>query len=375
MIAVHGGVGFRNDRALSAACADALRIGEGDVVRVVSCLEENLLFNCGYGSNPTMSGTIECEACFMSSDGSKYVMYGAVGASTRLRNPSQVAKAIAFEDKRGGLVPPMVLVGAGAEEWAEKRGFALCNPEELATKKTTEIWRKALNAFEKTERFQMDTVGAISILDLATKKTTEIWRKALNAFEKTERFQMDTVGAISILEDAVEACTSSGGLMLKHPGNFNFKRRIGENCYFFPFKGRLGHCTAFGSGVWADRKEDRSIAVTVSGCGEAITRANFCRSLADRILQRSEDQLSSSVIHSFFEKEFLNSNLMGSIDSNRLYAGGLVLIEESDGFSELIIFHNTPVLPFAYRKGSTVSKGLSQLPPGSNILVESYPCR
>ncbi|WKY11476.1 hypothetical protein Q1695_003217 [Nippostrongylus brasiliensis] len=318
MIAVHGGVGFRNDRALSAACADALRIGEDDVVRVVSCLEENLLFNCGYGSNPTMSGTIECEACFMSSDGSKY---GAVGASTRLRNPSQVAKAIAFEDKRGGLVSPMVLVGTGAEEWAEERGFALCNPE-----------------------------------DLATKKTTEIWRKALNAFEKTERFQMDTVGAISILEDAVEACTSSGGLMLKHPG-------------------RLGHCTAFGSGVWADRKEDRSIAVTVSGCGEAITRANFCRSLADRILQRSEDQLSSSVIHSFFEKEFLNSNLMGSIDSNRLYAGGLVLIEESDGFSELIIFHNTPVLPFAYRKGSTVSKGLSQLPPGSNILVESYPCR
>ncbi|KAK5969411.1 hypothetical protein GCK32_001813 [Trichostrongylus colubriformis] len=243
MIATHGGVGFRCERLLSLACADALRDGKDDVVSVVSILEDNPLFNCGYGSNPTMSGTVECEAGFMSSDG--------------LRRLSRID-------------------------------------------------RSASNA--------------------GTKK------------------------------DVVEACTSSGGLMLKSPG-------------------RLGHCAMFGGGTWAERRGSTSIGVTVSGCGEAIMRANFSRSLADRLLERDPDELSSSIVHSFFEHEFLHSNLTSPITANRLYAGGLVLIQEGGELSELIVFHNTPVLPFAYCTGKVVRRSLSKLPAGSNILVESYPCR
>ncbi|KAK6015672.1 hypothetical protein OSTOST_18876 [Ostertagia ostertagi] len=132
----------------------------------------------------------------------------------------------------------------------------------------------------------------------------------------------------------------------------------------------------FGSGTWAERRGTRSVGVTVSGCGEAILRANFARSLADRLLKKDCEELPSSVVHSFFEHEFLHSNVMPASTSYRLYAGGLVVLQQEDEPNELIVFHNTPVLPFAYRSvGSAVRKRLSKLPAGSSILVESYPCR
>ncbi|XGW03774.1 hypothetical protein V3C99_015158 [Haemonchus contortus] len=321
MIAAHGGVGFRYERLLSTACADALRAGENDVVSTISILEDNPLFNCGYGSNPTMSGTIECEAGFMSSDG---LRFGAVGGVSRLSNPCKVAKAIAYPEDQGELVPPMILVGTGAEEWAEKRGFTLEDPEKMMAPGAIHAWRKARGATLQ--------IGYVNTL------------------------KMDTVGAISIKGDVAEACTSSGGLMLKSPG-------------------RLGHCAMFGSGTWAERRGTRSIGVTVSGCGEALLRANFSRSLAHRLLEKDDDELASSVVHSFFEQQFLCPDLMSSVASNRLYAGGLVLLQQDGEPSELITFHNTPVFPFAYRQGSVVRKKLSTLPADANILVESYPFR
>ncbi|KAE9412235.1 hypothetical protein Angca_001797, partial [Angiostrongylus cantonensis] len=116
--------------------------------------------------------------------------------------------------------------------------------------------------------------------------------------------------------------------------------------------GRLGHCTIFGSGLWAEKRGSTCIGVTVSGCGEAIVRADFCRSLSKRLFSRfrDPDELPAEVIRAFFEHEFLDLGLMSTIAANRLYVGGLVLLREEDKRYELIVFHNTPVLPFAYRK-------------------------
>ncbi|KAJ1355694.1 hypothetical protein KIN20_013191 [Parelaphostrongylus tenuis] len=180
-----------------------------------------------------MDGSVECEAGFMSSNGMRF---GGIGVVSRLRNPSKAARAIAYADDCSGLVSPMVLVGPGAEKWAEKRGFALIDPNVLAGKRTNELWKKALNAVE-----------------------------TVNCFEE---INMDTVGAVSVTGDVAEACTSSGGLILKSPG-------------------RVGHCTVFGSGLWAEKQGGTCIGVTVSGCGEAIVRADFCRSLSKRLFTRS----------------------------------------------------------------------------------------
>ncbi|KAK6755126.1 hypothetical protein RB195_013856 [Necator americanus] len=319
MIAVHGGVGFRVDRALSTACAEALRDVECDVVSAVSCLEDDPSFNCGLGSNPTMEGTTECEAGFMSSEGFRF---GAVGAVSRLQNPCQVARAVALTKSCEGLISPMVLVGPRAEDWAQRQGFPLCDSSTLCTENTHQMWVKARKALEKR--------GSIA------------------------ESRMDTVGAVSVIDGVVEACTSSGGVILKTPG-------------------RLGHCTIFGSGMWAERRKNRSIGVSVSGCGEALTRADFCRSLAKKLLDRSEDELPSAIVHSFLESDYVNSAMMATITRDRLCAGGLVLLQEDD-HCELIVFHNTPVFPFAYRQGSAVRKRLSELPKSSQILVDSYSC-
>ncbi|KAE9416487.1 hypothetical protein Angca_009167, partial [Angiostrongylus cantonensis] len=136
-------------------------------------LEDNPLFNCGYGSNPTMDGSVECEAGFMSSDGLRLVdlrpvsvtVFSPIWVVSRLKNPSKVAKAIAYADNSSGLVSPMVLVGSGAEKWAEKKGFILNDPNALSGVKTEEIWKKALDATGKVNGFDgnaMDTVGAIT---------------------------------------------------------------------------------------------------------------------------------------------------------------------------------------------------------------------
>ncbi|KAK6013399.1 hypothetical protein OSTOST_21287, partial [Ostertagia ostertagi] len=142
---------------------------------------------------------------------SSLLRFGGVGAVSRLKNPCQVAKAIAFADDPHGLVSPMVLVGSGAEEWAEEKGFSLSDPAKLVAPKTIQVWKKA--------------------------------RDAINEIGYVQELKMDTVGAVSITEDVVEACTSSGGIILKPPG-------------------RLGHCTMFGSGTWAERRGTRSVGVT-----------------------------------------------------------------------------------------------------------------
>ncbi|ETN82380.1 asparaginase [Necator americanus] len=326
MIAVHGGdviflllmswpvicacsgVGFRVDRALSTACAEALRDVECDVVSAVSCLEDDPSFNCGLGSNPTMEGTTECEAGFMSSEGFRF---GAVGAVSRLQNPCQIARAVALTKSCEGLISPMVLVGPRAEDWAQRQGFPLCDSSTLCTENTHQMRGRAAH-------------------------------------------EIDEGPSRTAAKSASSKGASSGGVILKTPG-------------------RLGHCTIFGSGMWAERRKNRSIGVSVSGCGEALTRADFCRSLAKKLLDRSEDELPSAIVHSFLESDYVNSAMMATIARDRLCAGGLVLLQEDD-HCELIVFHNTPVFPFAYRQGSTVRKRLSELPKNSQILVDSYSC-
>ncbi|VDM70570.1 unnamed protein product, partial [Strongylus vulgaris] len=246
-----------------------------------------------------MDGTIECEAGFMSSDG---FLFGAIGAVSHLKNPCKVAKALALNGGYEGLIAPMVLVGSGAEQYAERQGFPLCEPSSLLAENTMKKWEKARISLEKSKDIQST--------------------------------RMDTVGAVSITDDVVEACTSSGGIMLKAPG-------------------RLGHCTVFGSGMWAERRNSRCIGISASGCGEALIRADFCRSLANKLINRDEDELPSEIVHRFLDDNFLKSTVMAPIAADRRYAGGLVLLQEDDRY-ELIVFHNTTVFPFAYRHGSVV---------------------
>lgn len=91
-IYVHAGAGYHslnNEKTHLKACSDAAKVAMavlkngGEAIEAVEmairCLEDRDITNAGYGSNLTMDGTVECDACIVDHFGRS----GAVGAITR----------------------------------------------------------------------------------------------------------------------------------------------------------------------------------------------------------------------------------------------------------------------------------------------------
>lgn len=153
-LVVHGGAktidpemfGRNRDGCLAAveAGASVLRKGEGAVAAVeaaVRCLEDDPVFNAGFGSVLNAGGAVEMDAAIM--DGETLAI-GAVTGVRSIRNPVSAARAMLDE-------LPVLLAGEGAERFAEAQGMALCRPEDM-------ISEEAL-ASEKAH----DTVGCVAI--------------------------------------------------------------------------------------------------------------------------------------------------------------------------------------------------------------------
>lgn len=63
-------------------------------------------------------------------------------------------------------VLPAVLVGRGAENWAQKRGVELCDPASLVSKGSKKQWNKAQELIGSLKVEALDTVGAVSVCNL-----------------------------------------------------------------------------------------------------------------------------------------------------------------------------------------------------------------
>ncbi|KAJ1481128.1 nucleophile aminohydrolase, partial [Baffinella frigidus] len=145
LIAVHGGAaqGFftpslrkKYSASLTAACeraSAALRRGEkaDEAVRIaIACLEDDATTNAGTGSNLTMDGVVECDACIV--DG-RHGDSGGAGAVQGVKNPIDLAHAIMRNASLGlqdlGLVPPTLLCGAGARSFARDRGLPVSHAD------------------------------------------------------------------------------------------------------------------------------------------------------------------------------------------------------------------------------------------------------
>lgn len=321
-VVVHAGVGTFS-QPLEDVCAKAVRMANGNIVDAIKALEDNELTNCGFGSNLTMDGRVECEASFCIS---REFVFGAVGAVSRIRNPILVASKIVEEQLEVGdrmLIPPSVLVAEGAEEFARSRGIELYEPKSLISKRSLSNWRKA--------------------------------RKILDTSRVDNR--MDTVGAISIDSNGIcKAGCSSGGVMLK-------------------MNGRLGHCVHIGAAIWSEQRNDRSVAVSLSGCGELIAKTSLAQRIASALLAwNGECSPLVECVRSVFENDFVNSPFLSSQPKSRILAGGIVLLADRDeGVAELIAFHNTDHLAFAYSDGKSVKKFRSCRPPEAPFVIQSFP--
>ncbi|MCS6870780.1 MAG: isoaspartyl peptidase/L-asparaginase family protein [Anaerolineae bacterium] len=151
---VHGGAGLaagNHHSAVMAACRAAVaaglaRLREGDsalnaVEIAVRALEDDPLFNAGYGSVLNRDGQVQMDALIM--DGRTFQI-GAVAAVSRIKNPISLARRVMEA------TPHHLLVAEGAERFAAEQGIPLVSPE-------------AMIAPRHVKQTSSDTVGAVAL--------------------------------------------------------------------------------------------------------------------------------------------------------------------------------------------------------------------
>ena len=141
-LAVHGGAGTierskmtpEREQEYRAGIENALRTGReilqangsslAAVEAAVRVLEDDPHFNAGKGSVFTSAGTNEMDAAIM--DG-KTLAAGAVAGIEHVRNPIVLARAVMEKSKH------VMMVGAGAEEFAKRNGIELVDAKYFFT--------------------------------------------------------------------------------------------------------------------------------------------------------------------------------------------------------------------------------------------------
>lgn len=129
---IHGGAKtIRPDRAESnrAGCLAALASGRevlaaggsavDAVVAAIRVLEDDPVFNAGFGSVLNSDGEVELDAALI--DGATLDV-GSVAAVRGVRHPIEAARALLRDE-------PVFLVGEGAARYAAEKGVGLCDPK------------------------------------------------------------------------------------------------------------------------------------------------------------------------------------------------------------------------------------------------------
>jgi beta-aspartyl-peptidase (threonine type) len=213
------------------------------VVASVVVMEDDPLFNAGFGSVLTTEGRVEMDASLMVSG--PQLMAGAVALVSRVRNPVLLARAVMEH------TPHLMMVGKGAERFARGAGLKLCKPEDLISDRARERWRQRMNKNDQDKKEK----------DKALLKTR---RRVIHG----------TVGAVA--RDAngqLAAATSTGGMTGKMPG-------------------RVGDSAVIGAGTYADRFG----AASATGVGEPIIKAGLCREVVRLIRSDSPNDAAAKGI-------------------------------------------------------------------------------
>jgi beta-aspartyl-peptidase (threonine type) len=227
-IAIHGGAGAMPRAALTAEREALYRAGLSTaldrgyavlagggssldaVAAAVRVLEDDPLFNAGHGAALTRDGAAELDAAIM--DG-RQLRAGAVASLRHVKNPIDLARRVMEKSRH------VLLVGAGAEEFALEEEFALVPNHYFRTAERL----AQLEAEQRGER--------------------------MSELLPTSR---GTVGAVA-LDGAgnLAAATSTGGMTNKRPG-------------------RVGDSPIIGAGTYA---KNGVCAVSATGHGEYFIRA------------------------------------------------------------------------------------------------------
>jgi beta-aspartyl-peptidase (threonine type) len=218
---VHGGAWDIPDEAVDACnsgCRRALEAGwpvlshGGSALEAVEAaivvLEDDPVFDAGYGSHLNLDGRVECDAIVMNGE---TLRAGAVAGLQRVRNPIRLARAVLEH------CPHMMLVAEGAERFAKDRGMELCEPGDLVSDAELVAWQHCSqdkHAAAHHRGHEQGTVGAVAI---------------------------DAHGKLF-------AATSTGGTCCKLPGRVGDSPLIGCGCYADSTAGGVS-CTGYGEAI------------------------------------------------------------------------------------------------------------------------------
>src|SRR5271169_5457121 len=229
---VHGGAWDIPDEAVpacQAGCRRALQAGWEILLSgghaldaleaAIIVMEDDPVFDAGYGSHLNLDGRVECDAIVMDA---ATLRAGSVAGLHRVKNPIRAARAVLEA------CPHMMLISTGAERFVQERGIPLCNPEELVSPAERQAW----------ERCRIDS----------------------HAAEHHRGHAQGTVGAVALDDQGrLFAATSTGGTCCKLPG-------------------RVGDSPLIGSGCYADSETG---AVSSTGYGEAIMKVILAKTACD----------------------------------------------------------------------------------------------
>jgi len=240
-IIVHGGAGNIDPERVEGAqegCREAALVGWNilqaggsalDAVEAaVRALEDNPMFNAGTGACLTSDGNIELDAGIMEG----YTLrVGAVAGVELIKNPVSLARKVLES-------PHVLLVGKGAQEFAQEHGIPLCAFEDLVTERQYQSWLENKAAGKSEEpRHHRREVGSI----------------------KAREEKHGTVGAVAVdTSGSLAAATSTGGIHNKYPG-------------------RVGDSPLVGCGFYADE----NAAISCTGHGEDFIRLLIAKRAAD----------------------------------------------------------------------------------------------
>src|SRR5262245_13293674 len=288
-IIVHGGAGAmapNRHEAAAQGCREAAVAGwrilqaGGSALDAVQAaivvLENDPGFNAGTGAVLTTDGRAQLDAGIMDGEG---LHVGAVAGVERVKNPIVLARRVLES-------PHVLLMGAGAEQFAVASGMPLCDSGELITATQYARWQQGYRPGDAVNvgpiviasEEQRAPVGAKapsgkngkngkghkadSGHDGNTRNGAKPRAEADGEPVHSDAHKHGTVGAVAVdVNGSVAAGASTGGIAAKHPG------RIGDT----PLVG-CGYCAENGLG-----------GVSSTGHGEDFIRLLLARRALDFI--------------------------------------------------------------------------------------------
>ncbi|MBZ5610232.1 MAG: isoaspartyl peptidase/L-asparaginase [Acidobacteriia bacterium] len=271
-------IGQRRDamtKAIQAGYAILKRGGASlDAVEAaIRVMEDSGLFDSGRGAYYTKDGVPEMDAAIM--DG-RTLAAGSVASVQHIANPIHLARLVMEK------TPHVLLVGAGAEEFAKSQGIELVSPYYFYTEREWNRFQKAKEAAEKKKSSEHGTVGAVVL---------------------------DQAGNLA-------AGTSTGGTVMKMPG-------------------RVGDSPIIGAGTYAN---NLSCAVSGTGTGEFYMRNVVASDICARVRylhvpleQAADDVVMKELVEQHGDGGVIAMDRQGNVATPFNTAGMMTATVRADG--------------------------------------------